>query len=59
MLHRAAVEWPCLSIDYLLTERTTFPGTNNLKDWYPSGIMGNLNKADTVFDKRLNLDIHK
>jgi len=22
MLHRAAVEWPCLSIDFLLSERT-------------------------------------
>lgn len=58
MLHRAAVEWPCLSIDYLLPERTQYP-FENTKEWFPSGVAGNLNPADTVFDKRLNTQIHK
>ena len=59
MLHRAAVEWPCLSIDFLLAERTQFPSFNNSKEWFPSGMAGNLNPADTVFDKRLNLNVHR
>ena len=59
MLHRAAVEWPCLSIDVLIPGHTSFPTQYNQKEWYPSSIAGNLNPADTVFDKRLNMNIHK
>ena len=32
MLHRAKVEWPCLSIDFLLRDRI---GTTN-ESWFPS-----------------------
>jgi hypothetical protein len=32
MLHRAKVEWPCLSIDFLLRERI---GNENYKSWFP------------------------
>jgi hypothetical protein len=59
MLHRANVEWPCLSIDVLVKGRTDYPGVNNAKEWFPSQIGGNLDPKDTVFDKRLNLNIHK
>ena len=59
MLHRANVEWPCLSIDVLVKDRTEFPGVNNAKNWFPSQVGGNLDPNDTVFDKRLNLNKHK
>lgn len=37
LLHRCQVEWPCLSIDFLLPERTCGPeGLSNAKSWFPS-----------------------
>ena len=59
MLHRANVEWPCLSIDTLITERTTFQNNASAKEWFQSQMNGLLNPADTVFDKRLNMNLHK
>ena len=38
MLHRAKVEWPCLSIDFLIRERISTPDRNtygSYKDWFP------------------------
>ena len=34
MLHRAKVEWPCLSIDILLPDRMR--DRNNLNSWFPN-----------------------
>lgn len=31
MLHRCKVEWPCLSIDFLVRERSSMYGTVNQK----------------------------
>ena len=36
MLHRCKVEWPCLSIDFLLRERSNLDGPSNPKTWFPS-----------------------
>lgn len=36
MLHRAQVEWPCLSLDVLIKDRLTFPNASNSKSWFPS-----------------------
>ena len=59
MLHRANVEWPCLSVDFLLPDRTSFPTINNSKEWFPSVVGGNLDPNNTVFDKRLDVNKHK
>lgn len=59
MLHRAGVEWPCLSVDWLLADRTSYPAVNNSNVWFPSGVGGNLDPKDTVFDKRLDTQKHK
>ena len=40
MLHRCKVEWPCLSIDFLLRERTGLDGPANPKSWFPSQLNG-------------------
>jgi hypothetical protein len=48
MLHRSKVEWPCLSIDFLLRDRIT---QNNDKSWYPQHLHS-LNPENTVVDKR-------
>lgn len=34
MLHRATVEWPCLSLDFVLPERTEEPSSFS-KTWFP------------------------
>jgi len=36
MLHRANVEWPCLSIDTLVSERLAFPANGSSSEWFPS-----------------------
>lgn len=60
MLHRSAVEWPCLSIDIIVRDRIGGPtGILNQKSWFPSQMGGVLSDHDTVFDKRLNLSKHK
>ena len=53
MLHRSKVEWPCLSIDYLVRERCSLDGfTTPHTDWYPSQVNGKLDKdaSNTVTD---------
>jgi len=34
MLHRSAVEWPCLSLDVLVRDRCSAQGAVNPKDWF-------------------------
>ena len=36
MLHRSKVEWPCLSIDYLVRERCTLNGLAPPATWFPA-----------------------
>ena len=36
MLHRANVEWPCLSIDFLVRERCTLDGFVAPSTWFPA-----------------------
>ena len=36
MLHRSKVEWPCLSIDFMLKERAGADGPANPVQWFPS-----------------------
>ena len=52
MLHRCKVEWPCLSIDFLLRERSSIDGPANPKIWFPNHLNGNLPEGDTVIDKK-------
>ena len=40
MLHRSQVEWPCLSMDFLLRERSCPDGVYNAKQWFPSCVNG-------------------
>lgn len=58
MLHRSKVEWPCLSIDWLLRERCGFGGVCDQKTWFPSHVNGQLNPEHTVLDKN-NIQKHK
>ena len=53
MLHRSQVEWPCLSIDFLLRERCSPGGASNPEQWFPSQVYGNLDLAagNTIMDK--------
>lgn len=51
MLHRSQVEWPCLSVDWLLKERASFEGVNNPKSWFPQSANGQLDPAQTIVDK--------
>lgn len=51
MLHRCKVEWPCLSIDFLLRERTSSHGPANPKLWFPSQVNGQLAEGETILDK--------
>lgn len=48
-----------MSVDFLIKDRTSFPAVNNSKVWFPSGVGGNLDPKDTVFDKRLDIQKHK
>lgn len=54
MLHRTKVEWPCLSCDWLVRERSL----NNPKTWFPNQINGALEPSQTVVD-RLGRQRHK
>ena len=55
MLHRAKVEWPCLSIDYLLRERVnTNTASNqwaNKSAWFPQHLH-TLDPKDVKKDKK-------
>lgn len=59
MLHRSEVEWPCLSIDVLIRNRCGPQGIENKQKWFPSEMCGQLNKKDSVLNKRLNIEEHK
>lgn len=59
MLHRSKVEWPCLSIDFLLRERCGFEGVNNHKEWFPQYCNGALNPGQTILDHRSKQQRHK
>lgn len=60
MLHRSAVEWPCLSLDIICRDRAGGPtGILNQKTWFPSQMGGVLSDQDSVFDKRLNQQVHR
>ena len=51
MLHRCNVEWPCLSIDFLLRERSTAHGPSNAKSWFPNYVNGNLPESEVILDR--------
>lgn len=61
MMHKSNVEWPCLSCDPIIRERSiTGPmGTSNLKTWFPGQMCGALDPNESAFDKRLQTNIHK
>ena len=43
MLHRSRVEWPCLSIDFLIRERASLDGIGaDYKSWFPGEVGGKL-----------------
>ena len=56
MLHRSKVEWPCLSIDYLVRERCTMDGFTAPDSWFPAQANGNLdpNASNTMYDSSRN-----
>ena len=45
MLHRSKVEWPCLSIDYLIRERCTMDGFAPQATWFPAQVNGQLDAS--------------
>ena len=56
MLHRSNVEWPCLSIDYLVRERCTLDGFEAPSAWFPMQANGQLdaNAGNTIADPKNN-----
>jgi len=58
MLHRCKVEWPCLSVDFLLRERSSEFGPLNPKSWFPSQMNGQLAEGDTILDRH-NIKKHR
>ena len=56
MLHRTKVEWPCLSIDYLIRERCTIDGIAPAETWFPKQTNGQLdpNAPNTMTDAARN-----
>lgn len=56
MLHRSKVEWPCLSIDYLIRERCTNNGLEPAAAWFPTQTNGHLdaNASNTMTDPSKN-----
>jgi len=58
MLHRANVEWPCLSIDPLIKDRLSFPNTTSHKEWFPSQMNGVLDPANSTHDAKLDTLVH-
>ena len=62
MLHRSKVEWPCLSIDYIIRERCTLDGFLSPSTWFPAQANGQLDAkaSNTVRDAaRGNVLRHK
>lgn len=59
MLHRSKVEWPCLSIDWLVRDRCAFGGVHDQKSWFPDHVNGQLNPEHTVIDSRSKQQRHK
>ena len=55
MLHRAKVEWPCLSCDIVLRDRV---GLQDNTTWFPQQVHA-LNPQQTKKDPKSGLDIHK
>jgi len=51
MMHRSKVEWPCLSVDYLVKERCTPEGVANPKSWFDQTASHGLDPAKTKMDK--------
>ena len=47
MLHRSKVEWPCLSIDYLVRERCTMDGFTDPSTWFTTQTNGKLDPSAT------------
>jgi len=60
MLHRSKVEWPCLSVDWLVRERASIDGAANIGEWFPSQTCGRLDesKGNTTLGKHKQL-VHK
>ena len=56
MLHRSKVEWPCLSIDYLVRERCAIDGMTAPAAWFPKQVNGQLdpNAPNTIRDATRN-----
>lgn len=54
MLHRSQVEWPCLSVDFILRERCSLDGIADSKAWFPNQVLGKLDPAagNTMVDKQ-------
>ena len=58
MLHRANVEWPCLSLDVLVRERCQ-PDRHDYKTWFPSLVGNALNDQNSKKDERLGIRLHE
>ena len=60
MLHKSNVEWPCMSIDTIIRDRSIGGpmGLADCKRWFPHQVGGNLDANETVFDKRMNVNKH-
>mmetsp|Transcript_12372 Transcript_12372/g.8598 ORF Transcript_12372/g.8598 Transcript_12372/m.8598 type:complete len:205 (+) Transcript_12372:353-967(+) len=59
MLHRAKVEWPCLSMDCLVKERCALDGPNNPTKWFPSQLGSNEFDHTQSFMDKNNIRRHK
>lgn len=59
MLHRAKVEWPCLSMDCLIKERCALDGPSNPKKWFPSQLGSNEFDHTQSFMDKNNIRRHK
>lgn len=61
MLHRSKVEWPCLSIDYLVRERCGMDGPVEPSGWFPAQANGQLVEGapNTLKDTKTNRLRHK
>ena len=57
MLHRSKVEWPCLSIDFLVRERCSPDGVASMSSWFPNQVLGKLDETagNTYTDKQNQL----
>jgi ribosome assembly protein RRB1 len=59
MLHKSNVEWPCLSIDVVVRDRSGPSGLFHNKKWFPSEVGGALAEGESYYDSRLSTRIHK